>query len=527
MTYNSPSRVFCIVQHHTGGFFKLEALFLSMDPSERDLAREYERQRQKLDLLAQELQIQRDENAIDLNKREEKQLQDDIRAITCKLQRLDTQRPPNRKSIWRWTSYFNPRIAKKKLKGLDSESQLNKQLADLSNSQQKLSIISKDIQELENANFGAKSKLETAKTAYRSRWSEEEECCKTQSKTLSSILDQLANSNAEASAAKEELKKLKDLLEKCQEEKEKYAKDLGIAEMELQTANQQNEEHSKDFKAIGTKLRHAYLNIQNMPSEDGLRKQRVSESQQPTGNTGPQTVAPSTPSMPSTPSLTSKFREEITYVMELISNLAQGVESRRDTVFKALKETERRLEDSNRAVREYKEKVEQMLPIYEVGLDTRHRKYELDMKDIKDSRPNWDLVHRGNEAAHNGRALADATMFQDFCTGARPHRYPGEFEDQYNKVPAKIVWKHKDFTMFHNMLSWHMDMRQFGPGYKKQRFQKEFDFLFSKIYPSFEVASNQAIEKDPQLSAAYNNLWLDHADANRQFKTNRRARRGS
>jgi hypothetical protein len=231
--------------------------------------------------------------------------------------------------------------------------------------------------------------------------------------------------------------------------------------------------------------------------------------------------------MPTTPSLTSKFGEGITYLLDLISSLTQGVESRRDTVSKTLNEMEKELEDRSKALQEYKEKIEQMLPLYEVGLDTRHRKYELDMKDIKDSRPNWDLVNKGNEAAHNGRTLADATMFQDLCTGARPHRYPGEFEDQYNKVPAKVIWEHKDFIMFHNILTWHMDMRQFGPGYKKQRFQKEFDFLFSKIYPSFEVASNQAIEQDSKLLAAYNNLWLDHADAKRQFKASRRAQRDS
>jgi hypothetical protein len=411
------------------------------------------------------------------------------------------------------------------LKGLDSELQLKRQLVDLPKAQQKLSIISKDIRELENSIFAAKSKLETAKSAYRPRWSEEEECCKTKSKTLSSILEQLANSKAEASAVKKELKTTKDLLEKCKGEKEKYAKNLGIVEMELQTANRQNEEHSEDVKTIRTKLRHAYVSIQNMLSEDGIRKERVSESQQPTRNTAPLFVAPPTPSMPSTPSLTSKFGEGITNVMDLISSLTQGVESRTDTVSKTLKERERRLEDSSRAVQEYKENIEQMLPLYEVGLDTRQRKYELDMKDIKDSRPNWHLVNKGNEAAYNGRALADATMFQDFCTGARPHRYPGEFEDQYHKVPAKEVWEHNHFKMFHNMLSWHMDMRQFGPGYKRQRFEKEFDFLFSKIYPSFEVASNQAIETDPKLLAAYSNLWLDHGNANRQFKANRRARR--
>jgi hypothetical protein len=175
----------------------------------------------------------------------------------------------------------------------------------------------------------------------------------------------------------------------------------------------------------------------------------------------------------------------------------------------------------------YQNKINQMMPLYKVGLDTRQRKYELDMKDIKDSRPDWELVNKGNEAAHSGRALADAMIFHPLCTETHSHRYPGEFEDQYNKVLAKVVWKHQDFTMFHDILSWHMDMRRFRSTYKNKQFDEDFDLLFSKIYPSFEVDSNEAIQKDPKLQAAYVNLCLNHAKASRQVKARWRERRDS
>lgn len=195
--------------------------------------------------------------------------------------------------------------------------------------------------------------------------------------------------------------------------------------------------------------------------------------------------------------------------------------------YKDFKDIQTRLGMSNKALEVSKNEIEQLKPLYKVGLDARQRKYELDMKDIKDSRPEWYLVNQGNDAAHNGRALADATMFQEFCTGARGYRYPRKFEDQYNKVPAKVVWEHREFTIFHDILSRHMDMRQFGPAYKKPRFDTEFQVLFSKIYPSFEVASNEAVMKDPILLAAYRNLEFDHRDANAQLKAARRARRDS
>jgi hypothetical protein len=151
------------------------------------------------------------------------------------------------------------------------------------------------------------------------------------------------------------------------------------------------------------------------------------------------------------------------------------------------------------------------------------RKYELDMKDIKDSRPDWELVNLGNEAAHSGRSLADATMFMDFCELRRP--YPGEFEDLYNKVPPRIVWDHRHFSRFHDILDWHLDMRQFRKtlgGYKSKKFDESFEKLFSKIYPSFDIFSNECIAKDPDLTAAYNCLWAERSAGDQKVRERRR-----
>ncbi len=394
-------------------------------------------------------------------------MQSDLKVITCNIQNLENERAQFRNFASVWKSCFSPRrTAKQGLEILDIKSRMKKQLADMADVKKKTSKTFKAIRELK-ASLSANSGFERAKIAYRSRWTGEEECCKAKGEELSTVLEQLTTSKAEVSKANEELKITTELFETWKTEEKKHSKRLESVEVQLQATNQRSEDYKKDVETIRKKLRNAYFDIANMLSDEGIRNEVGSDSHHPTREFGPQ----------STPA------EDITCVMALISRMTEAVACRRELILKTIRGTEKRLGDYNRSIEECKDRIEQMLPLYEVGLDTRHRKYELDMNDIKYSRPDWDLVNKGNEAAHNGRALADATVFQDFCTTARPHRYPGEFEDQYNKVPAKVVWEHKQFTMFHNMLSWHMDMRQFGPAYKKERFDREFEFLFSKIYP--------------------------------------------
>jgi hypothetical protein len=228
-----------------------------------------------------------------------------------------------------------------------------------------------------------------------------------------------------------------------------------------------------------------------------------------------------------TPSTAQNTRhlEDFTQIMSLISDLVSNVEGGRHTIFKTYRDTERKLKGSCKAIGEYKATIEQMSPLFEVGLATRHRKFELDMKCIKGSRPDWELVNKGNESAHNGRALADATMFQGFWKDGRP--YVGEFEDQYNKVPAKVIWERRGFCMFHDMLNWHMDMKRFQNEYrvKSTRFDEGFATLFSNIYPSFEVASNEDINKDLKLKNAYDRLSIEHHAASgrvREIRKNQR-----
>lgn len=74
--------------------------------------------------------------------------------------------------------------------------------------------------------------------------------------------------------------------------------------------------------------------------------------------------------------------------------------------------------------------------------------------------------------------------------------------------------------MFHDMLNWHMDMKRFENEYrvKSTRFDEDFATLFANIYPSFEVARNEDINKDPELKNAYDRLSIEHHAATVQSR---------
>jgi hypothetical protein len=480
----------------------------------RDIAREYKRQKEKLDLLAQELQIQRDEEAIEWKRAAKKGLQDNLQALESSIRDLEKQWS-TRSSHWGWRSWT---IAKQ-LELLRIMSKLKKQRANLVKAREQISATLKSIQEMEASVLAVKSNFESAKGRHRSQWAEEE-CCKSQIEALSKAVNQLELWKRETSVAKEELKTVTRLLKDCQKQKETYGRDLESIEMKHQTANRRIQEQGADMETVRTKLSSAHKGVRTLLSEVEILHDSLSGIPQHTHKIAPYSLAlPTTTGTARNP----RHMEDFTQTMSLISDLVSNVEGGRHTIFKTYRDTEKKLKESCKATGEYKASIEQMSPLL-VGLATRHRKFELDMKCIKGSRPDWELVNKGNEAAHNGRALADATMFQGFWKDGRP--YIGEFEDQYNTVPAKIIWERRGFCMFHDVLSWHMDMKRFKKEYNVEsaRFDEDFATLFSNIYPSFEVASNEDINKDP-LKNADDRLSIEHRAASgrvREIRKNQR-----
>ena len=445
-----------------------------MQPQRKDVAREIERQKEWLLLLERELRIDKDEEAIRSMSAEERALQETIQALQSNIQVLETQKIvyTTQKTWQLWTS------ARQKFRNLAIRSRLKRQRSRIFKVRKQLSSTTKAIEYLASSIVAAEVDVDTAKRSYYLRWGAEE-CCKANTEILSTTVEQLKQSQQEASAANGELEVVTALLEDCQTTKEQYHKKLEDLETKLQSTSQLIQEQYTEFRTIREKLCSVHIEIQEELCKAEVAEVSLSAAQE------------SLPNVPQHPSTSIDVSSEMKWTVDLpinstsVAEILKYVKCSRGVVAELLARIEMKLKGNRRTIEEQKEKIEQMMPLYKVGLDTRHRKFELDIK-VKDSRPDWDIVHKGNEAAHYGRSLADATMCHAFCTTEKPHRYPGEFEDQYNSVPAKIVWEHRDFTKFHDILSWHMDMRQFGTGFKSATFDKEFKVLFSKIYPSLK-----------------------------------------
>jgi len=453
-------------------------------------------------LLKQEVHIRKIEEAIQSKTETQKVLRDTLEARQYSLQLLEARKTvcSSQKGWKLWAS------SKKDLRISDFKAML-KQGFRLVKVRKRLSCVTRAIESLEASVFKAKVTFERGRIEYFARWGEEE-CCKPKIEAISIAARQLEQSKQEFSTLFTEHQKLD----------ERHKKDVEDLETKLQAANQQIHEQCTDFMTIKTCLCSAYKDIQEVLCKIEATKGSLSVIPATSSNAPPLSPT-STNLVDPSPSIQLEANPEA--ITKMGTDLLVDIGVGRDTVIKKLKVIETRLEEDRTALGGYQKKIERMQPLYEVGLDTRHRKFELDIK-RKDSRPDWDIVHRGNEAAHYGRALADAIMCHPLSVSEQPQRYPGEFEDQYNSVPAKVVWQHKDFKKFHDLLNWRMDMKQFGYACKRATFDKEFEFLFSRIYPDFKVASDEAINNDPKLKAAYERLYLEYKEACRQYRTARR-----
>jgi chromosome segregation ATPase len=227
----------------------------------RDIAREYKRQKEKLDLLTQELQIQRDEQAIEWKRAAKKGLKDNLQALESSVRDLEKQWS-TRSSHWGWRSWT---IAKQ-LELLRIMSKLKKQPANLVKAWEQIPDTLKSIQEMEASVLAVKSNFESAKSRYRSQGAEEE-CCKSQIEALSKAVNQLELWKRETSVAKEELKAVTRLLKDCQKQKETYGRDLESIEMKHQTANRRIQEQGADMETVRTKLSSAHNGVCTLLSE--------------------------------------------------------------------------------------------------------------------------------------------------------------------------------------------------------------------------------------------------------------------
>lgn len=170
-----------------------------------------------------------------------------------------------------------------------------------------------------------------------------------------------------------------------------------------------------------------------------------------------------------------------------------------------------------------KEKIEQLTPLYWIGHATRNRYVEWELKHLRNARMNEAVNDEGMDAYRLAKPQADASLYMDFCE--RQRLAPEEYEVQYGVFPS-VVWEHRKFCVFMNMIGWKQDMRKFRSAYQSESFNANFNKLFNRIVPRFEISSDEQVRKHDDLMLAYFILEGEHAKAIEAEK-NAKARRSN
>ncbi|KAF8852480.1 hypothetical protein BDZ45DRAFT_763959 [Acephala macrosclerotiorum] len=172
-----------------------------------------------------------------------------------------------------------------------------------------------------------------------------------------------------------------------------------------------------------------------------------------------------------------------------------------------------------------KKQIDEMKPLYWVGHGTRSRNLEFLAHKLKQGyRVDQAIMNEGLECYRFGKVAADAAMYLEFNPCKRV--LYDEFELFYG-VPAQVVWDHRHFTIFVNLIGWKHDMASLARAHKPELFERAYDKLFGKMYPNFELTCDADVEKDPELAKAYETAKKERMKAfaaeNVQRRTNNRS----
>lgn len=164
-------------------------------------------------------------------------------------------------------------------------------------------------------------------------------------------------------------------------------------------------------------------------------------------------------------------------------------------------------------IQKLKDQIELMEPMWYIGFYTRVRKFEVE----RYSQADRNLLWLGLQAFKAANSKADATMYLDGCPAKRSIG-SGEFLAAYQTTP-NIVWEHRNFKFFQNMLSWKADMLlRYKKFYSSAKFDENFEKVFKAILPAFTISKDSDIQADPELLSAYLSLKHEHEAADKAEK---------
>ncbi|PBP26572.1 hypothetical protein BUE80_DR002544 [Diplocarpon rosae] len=133
---------------------------------------------------------------------------------------------------------------------------------------------------------------------------------------------------------------------------------------------------------------------------------------------------------------------------------------------------------------------------------------------------NEQTFNEGYECVNSGKAIADATIYQDDASYKRDQR---NFEEIYG-VPAMVVLKHRNFGIFIQTLNMGVDMKIYSPeGVPSESFLASFHMVLNRLSPSFEISSDEEFNKYPELVVAFNHMCEQRSEVYHAAEYVRRA----
>lgn len=165
-------------------------------------------------------------------------------------------------------------------------------------------------------------------------------------------------------------------------------------------------------------------------------------------------------------------------------------------------------------VHELKEKIEQLMPLYEVGKLVRTRKMEICLpRPLQDT----SAIKNGWEIAFSGAAVADSTLFMDFAN--KPYSGKFDFASRYG-VTASFVWENRKFEMLMEVLSMKFNMRTDYPRFLTQRdgFIADCNKFLVALTPNTAVNTDEKVIADADLKARYKGIKEQYGKACGQYE---------
>lgn len=339
--------------------------------------------------------------------------------------------------------------------------------------------MSRATEKLQKSTSKLKTNLQRAKFGWTVRWPEENECCKIKGKELIDITIKLDESCRRFAKENDDKKNLNAQLEKSNQQNTAYSKDLDMVKQQLKDLQQQNEKQTAEMELLKSASSATRLELSSVDA--------YSLS-------------------------TTTIRKDTEGATDSLNTHENSLEANSKSEMHKLR----------RMILQLEAKVVELMPLTSVGLAIRSRKYELDMKKLDPDQPTyWNIVEKGNEAAHCGQATADATMCLSFRMNSGYSEK--EFMLQYNQVPPAVVLQYRDFGMFQNILNLHMNMRQWAHIRDQERFMANFDIVFPRIFPKFEINCDAGVTQDRELAIAYEILVSEAAATEARAKEWRRS----